>query len=197
MTTYNMWYNKITNCKAKFTLGMTDTDSFLFEVDKPKVFWDHIDESMDYSNYPIDHPKFSNDKKAIPGYLKDEFCATQKCKHFIGLRAKVYSMKLKEKNNKLTSQKSVLKGIGRACIRSRVSFDDYLFALRKKQIIRHEYNTIRSTKHKISTVRIHKRALSHFDSKKFLLRCGRHSYSYGSKNIRKVKNCPYCPLTIY
>ena len=69
---YNFWYNKMTkDCPSTFDLGMSDTDSFLFRVTKPELFWNHIDQYMDYSNYPQDHPDFNEDNKAQLGFFKN------------------------------------------------------------------------------------------------------------------------------
>ena len=68
---YNFWYNQLTkDSPCKFDVGMSDTDSLLFKVDKPDVFWNRIDQFMDYSNYEPSHPKFNASNKAQLGYFK-------------------------------------------------------------------------------------------------------------------------------
>ena len=78
------------NSPCEFNLGMSDTDSFLFEVTKPKLFWKSVEPYMDFSNYDKDHPKFSEGNKAKLGFFKDELCGGKKCVEFIGLRPKCY-----------------------------------------------------------------------------------------------------------
>jgi hypothetical protein len=68
-----------------------------------------------------------------------------------------------------------------------------IWTLENEMIQRHEFASIRSKKHKIKTITQKKKALSYFDSKRWLFDCGVHSVPYGSKNIRKYYNtCVLC-----
>ncbi|EFX60182.1 hypothetical protein DAPPUDRAFT_344893, partial [Daphnia pulex] len=97
---FDFWYNKMTkNSPCEFNLGMSDTDSFLFEVTKPKLFWKSVEPYMDFSNYDKDHPKFSEGNKAKLGFFKDELCGGKKCVEFIGLRPKCYALNLVDKKS--------------------------------------------------------------------------------------------------
>jgi hypothetical protein len=173
------------NSPCEFNLGMSDTDSFLFEVTKPKLFWKSVEPYMDFSNYDKDHPKFSEGNKAKLGFFKDELCGGKKCVEFIGLRPKCYALNLVDKKSNVESEKKICKGLGRAAIKNRLRFSQYKNCL--------EFSTIRSTKHNIKTLRQKKKALSHFDCKRWLFDCGIHSVPYGSKYISKYYNrCMKC-----
>lgn len=191
---FDFYYNKMTkNCPCEFELGMSDTDSLLVKVTKPKEFWRHIDPFMDYSNYPPSHPKFSADNKAKLGYFKDELCGNTKCLGFVGLRPKCYALSLKDKSSKKLSEKKVCKGLGRTAIKNRLKYDQYLHCLKNKKPVRHSYASIRSKKHNLMTILQKKKALTHFDSKRWLFNCGIHSSPYGSKLIEIFSNtCPFC-----
>ena len=148
---------------------------------------------MDKSNYPKTHPEFDETNKAKLGYFKDELCGSKICTRFIGLRPKCYSLNLIDKNTDEQSEKLTCKGLGRMAIRNRLRAEQYKECLEEKKVFRHEFNSIRSSRHSISTVRIRKKALSHFDSKRWIYDCGVHSSPYGSKNISMYYNdCPYC-----
>lgn len=191
---FDFFYNKLMTIKdCAIELGMTDTDSFLFSVTNPKEFWSKIEPYMDFSNYPEDHPKFSLKNKAQLGYFKDELGGVKECKGFVGLRAKCYSMKLQDRNSKATEEKKVCKGIGRTAIKNRLRYKQYLDCLKGKGIVRHHFTSIRSRNHEVSTVKLRKKALSHFDSKRYLFACGIHSVPFGSivRNTNKNK-CPFC-----
>ena len=190
---YDFWYNKLTkNTKCKFDLGMSDTDSLLFKVNKPDEFWKQIDEYMDYSNYDSSHPKYNESHKAQLGFFKNEFGSEKKCLRFIGLRVKCYSLQTVDKNQKIAS-KCVAKGVGRKAIENRMNFDQYALALEEKKVIRHSFANIRSTKHNVFTVMQSKKALTHFDSKRWIFSCGIHSVSYGHYHTKKYFNtCPIC-----
>lgn len=169
------------------------SDSFLFKVSNPDVFWSEIKDFIDYSNYEKDHPQYSEENKAKLGFFKNEFGGSKKCTEFIGLRAKCYSFNLVDKKNQVKSSKFVCKGIARTVIKNRLKFKQYKDCLLKRKIKRHDFAAIRSTKHKISTIFQRKKALTHFDSKRWLFDCGIHNVPYGSKVIDKFYNtCPSC-----
>lgn len=107
---FDFWYNKMTkNCPSNFDIGMSDTDSFLFQVTKPEQFWSHIDEFMDYSNYPKDHSLYDESNKAQLGYFKNELGGNLKCDEFIGLRPKCYSLNLTNVKTNERSEKKYVK----------------------------------------------------------------------------------------
>ena len=190
---FNFWYNVMTkNCPCNFSLGMSDTDSFLFSVDKPDIFWKHIEEFIDFSNYPKNHPKFNEHNKAQLGFFKNEI-AGKKCTEFIGLRPKCYCLNLIDKKTNEISEKRVCKGVGRAAIKNRLRFKQYKKCLFHGKKQRHEFASIRSKKHDISTIKQKKLALSSFESKRWYFDCMIHGVPYGSKYIKKYYNvCPIC-----
>ena len=190
---FDFFYNKLLkNCPSKIEIGMSDTDSLLFSVTKPNLFWKHLDKHMDYSNFPQNHPKFSNKNKSKLGYFKNEL-AGKKCKKFIGLRPKCYAMLVKDEN--LIKEKKVCKGLGKTAIDKRLKFAEYENCLENKQIVRHNFAAIRSKKHKLSTIIQRKKALSYFCSKRYLYPCGIHSSPYNSILINLFENqCPFCNI---
>lgn len=191
---FDAWYNKITNNpECDFDLAMTDTDSFLFKVSNVKEFYKHFKQYMDFSNYDLSNPLFNEKNKTQLGFFKDEFCGKLKCLEFVGLRSKCYAMNLKNIEEKNITEKKVCKGLGKQAIKNRLKFNQYKDCLFKNKIQRHHYYSIRSTKHNVKTVLINKKALSFFDTKRWLFDCAIHSVPYGSYLIKKFKNkCPRC-----
>lgn len=189
---YDFFYNKLLkNVPCKVELGFSDTDSFLIKVDNPKLFLNHIKPYMDFSNYPTSHPLYSDENKAKLGYFKDELQGTLKCVEFVGLRAKCYALNLKNQNKYV--EKKVCKGLGRVAIKNKLKFKHYKKCLFQGKTKRCTFHSIRSKKHNISTVRLKKKALSHFDSKRWIYDCGIHSVPYGSYRIKKNYNvCHIC-----
>jgi len=190
----DLWYNKIsniTNCKIE--LGMTDTDSFLFKVSNRRAFWEHVEKIMDFSNYEASHPLYDTKNKARLGYIKDELCGKFICSEFVGLRSKTYSLLLHDKKTKETSEKKVCKGIGRMAIENRLTFEQYKTCLLEQKTFLHHFHSIRSSKHKIKTIKVNKRSLSFLDTKRYILNCGIHSLPYGSHLITLYKGkCHLC-----
>jgi len=189
---YDFYYNKLLkNSPCKIELGFSDTDSFLLKVDKPKLFLKHIKPFMDFSNYEKSNPLFSDINKAKLGFFKDELQGKLECTEFVGLRAKCYALKLKLDGNII--EKKTCKGLGRIAIKNRLKFKHYKKCLFKGIPKRFDFHSIRSKKHELSTIRINKKALSHFDSKRWIFDCGIHSVPYGSFIIQLQDNiCPTC-----
>jgi len=150
---------------------------------------------MDYSNYPPNHTLFDLNNKAKLGFFKDELCGNHVCTEFvISLKSKCYAMKLKPVDNlKGCEEKKVCKGLGRVAIKNRLKFKHYKDCLFKATPRRFDYQIISSKKNSVSTIRQNKRALSDFDSKRWIYSCGVHSDPYGSKILKdKFLFCQKC-----
>jgi len=192
---FDFYYNILTkNLKCNLELGMSDTDSFLFKVNDSIAFREHIKPYMDYSNYPISHPLYSSENRSRLGYFKDELAGKQVCREFVGLKSKCYSLLLQDLQSSNFTEKKVCKGLGRVAINNRLRFQHYKTCLFEGIPKRYDFNIIRSRSHKISTIRINKKALSHFDSKRWIYPCGIHSDPYGSVFIhpKRLLICPKC-----
>lgn len=189
---YEFFYNILNDPNFKIDLGFSDTDSFLFKTDNTKQFEKKVKPYMDFSNFPPEHKLFSLKNKAKLGFFKDELGGKLTISEFVGLRAKCYSLKLIDKKNKVV-EKKVCKGLGRIAIDKRLRFEHYKTCLFNFLDRRYDFASIRSTKQNVKTVRINKRAISHFDSKRWLFDCGIHSVPYGSyvisKNFNKCSKC--------
>jgi hypothetical protein len=193
---FDFFYNVLCkNCPSRIDLGMTDTDSFLFKIDKPKQFRQHIRKFMDYSNYPTNHTYYSIKNKATPGYFKDELAGKYICKEYIGLKSKCYAMNLfsvDNNDNNVHMEKKTCKGLGRLAIQNRLKFKHYRNSLKYGTTKRFDFHTIRSKKQNIATVRMNKLIITHFDAKRWIYSCGIHSAPYGKSKLSI--QCPRCCL---
>jgi len=191
---YDFYYNKMMkNCPSEIDVGFSDTDSFLFKATKPKKFIKHIKPLMDFSNYDPSDKNFDVSKKSQLGYFKDELGGKLKCSEFIGLRSKCYAMNLIDRKTKEKTEKKICKGLARVAIKNRLRFIHYKKCLKKHKTFRFSFNSIRSQKQNVYTINQKKKALSYFDSKRWLFDCGIHSQPYGSVLIKKFFNkCPRC-----
>ena len=106
---------------------------------------------------------------------------------FVGLRSKCYAMKLRKENGNFI-EKKVCKGIGKVAIKNRLKFAEYKKCLFEGDEIRHNFTSILSQKQKLFTVIRNKKALSRFDSKRWLFQCGIHSVPFNSILIKKYGN---------
>ena len=94
---YDFHYNFI---KPKYgenvRLLFTDTDSLMYEIKTEDFYKDmtpYCKEWFDTSNYPKDHPLYSDLNKKVIGKMKDE-CGGKKISEFVGLRSKLYAYKM-------------------------------------------------------------------------------------------------------
>lgn len=192
---YDFYYNKLLKkCgKENIELLFTDTDSFCFYVKDRNIFNYEMSDYMDYSNYSEEHPFFDDSNKAQLGYFKDEIDSFSRCLQFVGLRSKCYALKIKNENSKLYSEKLTAKGLGKVAIKNRLKFDQYKKCLFENKDIRHYYTGIVSKKQNLFTVVRSKKALSCFDSKRYILPCGIHTMPLNSTLIKKHKGkCLKC-----
>ena len=164
---YNLFYNILPKCPLIKDLRLVggDTDSFFLAIttDADKTLTDAFDmmrEYVDTSNYPTDHPLFSNVNKAKLGCFKDE-TGGRTLEEMILLRPKMYSMKYVDE---LPSIKRA-KGISRHVVRD-MTHKDYRDAYNEKKETQVNMTILRSRQHTINTVTFRKRALCAWEDKR-------------------------------
>ena len=167
-------------------LLMTDTDSLFYEI-KTDDFYKDISEDVesrfDTSEFDKKHPAISSvgfkvgvNKKVI-GMFKDETAGKQ-ILEFVGLRSKLYSYKLNEKEHKRC------KGLKRIVVAKSITHEDYKNCLMTKNEQLRKMNVIRSHLHNIYTEQINKVALSADDDKRIILEDGVSTLAYGHYKIK-------------
>jgi hypothetical protein len=171
----------------QFLIPIFFSDSFCLLVNNNKLFQSKMKSHMDYSNYPRTHPLFDNSRANELNFFKNELKGVSKCVEFVGLRSKCYAMKLRQENGNFI-EKKVCKGIGKVAIKNRLKFAEYKKCLFEGDEIRHNFTSILSQKQKLFTVIRNKKALSRFDSKRWLFQCGIHSVPFNSILIKKYGN---------
>lgn len=159
-------------------LCFTDTDSFLYQLHTKDLYGTQIPalkRHMDLSNYPRDHPLFSEKNKAIIGLFKDE-TEGKPIGEFVGLRSKMYSVLVQDGKRKMAAA-----GVPRALAARDLTHGRYLEALRSTGEYSMSINQtmIRSKAHTIHTVTSSKRALSRYDDKRFVLNDGVSTRPHG------------------
>ena len=182
---YDFHYNYIKekyNDKAK--LLFTDTDSLMYEIETDDFYTDiqkDIKTKFDTSNYPKDHKSKieTGINKKVIGMFKDE-AGGKTITEFVGLRAKLYSYKCEEKEEKRC------KGIKRTVVKNDISFDDYKRCLFEGETQLRKMNVIRSHNHEIYTEEVNKLALNREDDKSNISSDQIHTYAYGYKNTNKI-----------
>lgn len=192
---YDFYYNTLLKkCgNENIELLFTDTDSFCIYVKDEQLFNSEMSPFMDYSNYDKSHPYFDDSNKNTLGFFKDEIDSNSNCVEYVGLRSKCYALKIKNNLSNEYEEKKTAKGLGKMAIKNRLKFEEYKQCLFEKKDIRHHYTGIVAQKHNLYTVIRNKKALSCFDSKRYMLPCGIHSYPLCSDLIKKYKGkCNKC-----
>ena len=178
---YSFHYDYIKkNYPGEFSkLLFTDTDSLTYKIYTEDIYDDMLKNSQlfDFSGYNPNHKCFSLDNKKVIGKMKDELDGLPMTE-FVGLKAKLYSYKTTNKENKRA------KGIQKAVVRKNICHKDY-----KNTVFNHSNKSvdtyaIRSINHQIFTIKQKKKALSSFDDKRFILPDGITTLPHGHKAIR-------------
>lgn len=173
---YNLRYCKLPQYEAtygvRFRVVAGDTDSFFLavEADAGLQLQDVVQQALltamsvggllDTSNYPQNHPLFSNAHKARLGCIKDE-SGGEAFKEWIFLRPKCYSL--------LTATgdaKKRAKGVRRNVVQRQITHADYRSAWEMEIELYAEQRRIASELHQLYTLQYRKRTLSYFEDKR-------------------------------
>ena len=167
LSMYRLFYETLPHCPLinKVQLLGGDTDSFFLAltVDEGITADDvlrNLESYVDFSNYPSDHPLFSNKNKAKLGCFKDE-CSGKAIEEIILLRPKMYSIKLKDSDDNINRAKGISK-----CIVRNLRHETYQEVYEEAKETSVEMTILKSIQHTVHTVTFRKRALSCFDDKR-------------------------------
>ena len=162
---YSFYYDalKPTYCH-KIKLVYTDTDSYVIKVETDDLYeyFKEINEYMDFSDYPAEHPNHDKSNKKVLGKFKDEMNG-KTITHFIGLKLKAYCYKVyrDEKEHKKS------KGVVKHKVSNQLSYKTYEETLNRNCKEEVSFNTIRSKKFQIYSINQTKYALSNYDNKRY------------------------------
>ena len=198
---FDHYYNYLKPKYAdKIKLCFTDTDSFLYHVETEDVYRDmvqdkHLYDTSVYASSIIDEsvpeelkPRlvdlYSQENNKVPGKFSDE-TKGRPIKSFVGLRSKVYSMKVQSRNDK-----NVAKGVPKHKTEN-FNFSMFKDTLRSGIPVTIEYMSIDSRNMQLKTQTHKKVALSAFDDKRYILGNGIETLAYGHvciPNRCKIEN---------
>ena len=172
---YNFHYGFIRNrYSTNAKLLFTDTDSLCYEITTDDFYQDMLDNNEQFDLSDMKQEQFKNlENKKVVGKFKDETQGIPICE-FIGLRSKMYSIKLDD-----DSEKKTAKGIVRNVIKKHLKHENYKQILRTGGRMNSSMKMIRSFDHDIYTVNVIKVSLSAYDDERFILKDGVSSYAYG------------------
>ncbi|XP_036139531.1 uncharacterized protein LOC118644648 [Monomorium pharaonis] len=123
-----------------------------------------INAKFDTSDYPIGNAYgMPLENKKVPGLMKDENNGAIMTE-FVGLRAKMYAMRV---DGKKDTKKA--KGVKSSVVARTITFDDYTRCLREEIEMTRRQSCIRSKLHEVYTISEKKIALSPYDDKRYLV----------------------------
>ncbi|XP_071055058.1 uncharacterized protein [Onthophagus taurus] len=178
---YQFYYDFL---KPKFgseiQLCYMDTDSFTVSITTDDVYAfvkDNL-ERFDTSNYlPDNEFSIPLQNKAVLGLMKDENSG-RIMSEFIGLRSKLYANRVC--SGRITKK---AKGVKKAVVKRKITFEHYLECLTSKRDIYMKQYLFRSQKHSIYTMLQNKLALSSRDSKRYINDDGVSTLAWGHYRI--------------
>lgn len=180
---YNFHYNII---KKQFgdraKLLMTDTDSLVYHIETEDVYEElkEFSDLFDTSNFPKNHPFFSNKNKKVIGKFKFE-TGEHQILEFVGLRSKLYSFVLANEEVKKA------KGVKKSFVKQELTFESYKKCLFSELLSDMEqtvsFNVIRSKLHTVYSETVTKIGLCCTDDKRYILGNGIETLAYGHKDI--------------
>ena len=86
-----MMFLKTKNIKIILNWSILITDSYVIKVETDDLYEDfkEMNDYMDFSDYPPEHPNYDKTNKKVLGKFKDEMNG-KIITHFIGLKPKAY-----------------------------------------------------------------------------------------------------------
>jgi len=168
---YDFHYNSIKQKYGeKARLLFTDTDSLCYEIETEDFYDDMIRDRhlYDLSEFPKDHKCFNETNKKVPGKFKPEKAAYV-IDEFVGLRAKLYSLKLWDPKKKAYSDEKRAKGTQKCVKDTVITHADYKECLFSGMNRADENKSIRSFKHQVFSLSLTKTSLSAVNDKKYIL----------------------------
>ena len=168
---YNYIRNKFGN---KAELLMTDTDSLVYLIQTDDFYEDikkDVKKYFDTSNFPDVHPsriKTGVNKKEI-GFFKLEY-GTNNIILFIGLRPKLYSIMIEEKNEGEVKIKEENKatGVKKCVIKNSITNEHYEKCLFSEEKQMRDMNIFQTKNHDVYSTTVNKVALSADDDKRII-----------------------------
>ena len=177
---YDFYYNELKKQYGEHCqLLYTDTDSLLLEIQTEDVYKDMGANAdlYDTSDYPKDHPQYSEENKKVVGKMKDE-CAGRLIAEYVGLRPKMYSILEADGGNIKKA-----KGVKKSVVKKNITHRQYKEALFDRKTYRHGMDVLRSEHHIIFGQHLNKISLSPFDSKRRIAEDGVETLAYGHEAI--------------
>lgn len=213
-TIYDFHYEYMLEVYDNCTIAYTDTDSLIYEIRNQNPYeiikrdcYTRFDTS-DYTEHNIYGIPRVNKRKL--GFMSDE-TAGRIVTDFVGLRAKLYTMRLLQDSNERKRKRDQLeedgceddeiaaalenegltkraKGVKKAIVQNKITFEDYIDCLNNYISMNVRQNLIKSDKHKVFTITQKKIALSPHDDKRYIIKGSYSTLPWGHYSIMEARH---------
>lgn len=184
---YDFFYDTIKKkYEDKVKLLFTDTDSLILEI-KTEDFYEDLKGMIDHfdtSDYPKDNVyQIPLVNKKVLGKFKDELKGDI-IEQFVGLRSKLYALKIFESDEEIKRVKGVKKNV----TKNEIRFEDLKKCLETKIPVYKKQKLFKIRQHEIYTIEQNKKALCALDDKRYILPNGIDCLAHGHYEINKPKD---------
>ena len=145
---YEFHYNYMMETFPGSKVIFTDTDSLCYIIPKVTNVHDVMKGSdrFDLSNFPKNHPNYSEKYKMTPEKFKDE-CPDSVIEEVVGHRGMMYSVKKIDGGNKKAAN-----GVCSNVKNNTITHEDYKESLMENVVFEHIQCRIGHTKHRLETI---------------------------------------------
>jgi hypothetical protein len=170
---YEFYYNVINKQFPDNEVLYSDTDSLVLNIYTEDLYkeLENIKDELDTSDYPKDHPLYSDENKKVVGKFKDEL-GGKIMTDWIALRSKAYSYKDLDPRDLQVDEKMKLKGMSKTTIKKEIHFENFKKCLLTSTEQFHKMFTLNPINHEMYLSEVTKKSLSPFDDKRYILSCG-------------------------
>ena len=176
---YRFYYEVINEVWSDNEIIGFDTDSYFLSIKTKDIYKDlkQVQDELDTSDYPKDHPLYSVDNKKVIGKFKDELNG-KIMNEIIFLKSKAYAYTLSD-----LTEKKKLKGISQPIVKKEMNFKNYKNCLYNTETQLNTMFRLNSEKHNMFINEVKKVSLNPFDDKRYICEDGIKTLPYGIESL--------------
>ena len=176
---YRFYYEVINEVWSDNEIIGFDTDSYFLSIKTKDIYKDlkQVQDELDTSDYPKDHPLYSVDNKKVIGKFKDELNG-KIMNEIIFLKSKAYAYTLSD-----LTEKKKLKGISQPIVKKEMNFKNYKNCLYNTETQLNTMFRLNSEKHNMFINEVKKVSLNPFDDKRYICEDGINTLPYGIESL--------------
>ena len=177
---YTYYYDTLVkNYGERVKLLYMDTDSFIISIETSDILKElagPLKNSIDFSNFPVEHNLYNEQDKGKLGKLKLE-TGINPILEFVGVKPKAYSYKT------TVAENNTLKGVPKH-VRETIMHETYKSCINNCKSVSCELYNLLPVKGQMSMIKQKKTALSAYEDKRYYI-SATESYAYGHPKVKQ------------